>query len=102
MTWADGPDTRATGHKQNAASLNAFTVAEASPQWFHVPNMSPPIVSGSLLPVSPEFVDGYTHDVAHASERRARASQILQPKLGKDSFADTTTEFVVPTEPQRN
>lgn len=28
MTWADGPDTRATARKHDAASLNAFTVAE--------------------------------------------------------------------------
>lgn len=102
MTWADGRDTRATAQKHDAASLNVFTVAEASPQWFHPPGVSPPMASGSLLPLSPTYVDGYTHDVARASARRARASEILQQKIGKDTFADKTTEIVIPVDPQAN
>jgi hypothetical protein len=64
--------------------------------------VSPPIASGSLLPLSPTYVDEYTHDVARASARRARASEILQRKIGKDTFADKTTEFVAPTDAQAN
>jgi hypothetical protein len=102
MTWAEGRDTRATAHKTVAASLNAFTVAEASPQWFHLPGTTPPVASGSLMALSPTHVDGYTHSAARASERRARARAIVQPKVGKESFADKTTEFVIPTDPHTN
>jgi len=100
MSWAAGPDTRATARKDDAASLNAFTVEEAAPQWFHLPGAAPPIASGALVPLSPMYVDGYTHAVARGSERRTRASEILQPKIGKDTFGDVTTEIVVPNEPQ--
>lgn len=102
MTWADGVDARATAHKHDAASLNAFTVEEAAPQWFHLPGATPPIASGALVPLSPAYVDGYNDAVARASARRTRASQIIQPKIGKDTFREKTTEFVVPTELQAN
>jgi hypothetical protein len=34
--------------------------------------------------------------------RGARASEILQQKIGKDTFADKTTEIVIPVDPQAN
>jgi hypothetical protein len=50
MTWADEPDASAVAYKHDAASLNAFTMGEASPQWFHLPGVSPPVAAGSLTP----------------------------------------------------
>jgi hypothetical protein len=71
MTWADERDARSPATtKDVAASLNAFTVAEASPQWFHLPGTSPPIASGSLMPLSARFGDGYTDDAARRSARQ--------------------------------
>lgn len=94
MTWANGPDTRAAAYKHDAGSLNAFTVAEASPQWFHLPGVSPPVTSGSLTPLSPRVVQGYTDQAARNAGRRARAQQIVQPKIGQDTFREMTTEVV--------
>jgi hypothetical protein len=103
MTWADGPDTRALAPKDAAASMNAFTVAEAAPQWFHLPGPSPPIASGSLTPLSPRFLAGYGHEVAASSPRRARVQQIVQPLIGKNTLRDETTEIVyIPAEPQES
>jgi hypothetical protein len=102
MTWADGPDTRFAARKDDAASLNAFTVAEASPQWFHLPAVPPPIASGALTPLSPRVIPGYGDRVVHNSPRRARTQQIVQPLLGKDTLRDETTEVVyIPPDPQR-
>lgn len=101
MTWADGPDTRAVGHKDDAASLNAFTVAEASPQSFHLPGVRPPIASGLLTPLSPRVVPGYGDRVAESSPRRARAQQIVQPLIGKNTLRDEMTEVVyIPADSQ--
>jgi hypothetical protein len=101
MTWADGPDTRAVAHKDQAASLNAFTVAEASPQWFHLPGVPPPIGTGYLKPLSPRVLPGYSDHVAMMSPRRARTQQIVQPLIGKDILPEEPTEVVyVPPEPR--
>jgi hypothetical protein len=98
MTWGEGADIRASAYKDAAGSLNAFTVAEASPQSFHLPGVSPPIASGALTALSPRFVDGYSHAVAMNAKRRARASRIVQPLIGKDTFAENETQIVVPVE----
>jgi hypothetical protein len=87
MTWADRPDRehdRLRGTRRHAASLNAFTVAEAERQWFHLPRRVPPIGSGSFLPLSPELMPGYTPTAAASSRRRAQTSAHIQPKLGRE------------------
>lgn len=96
MSWADLPDESepvVAGHRHHAASLNAFTVVEAEIQWFHRPGRCPPIATGRLLPLSPEFVDRYTMDAAAHSERRQAASDFLQPLIGSDDLSGDVTIF---------
>jgi hypothetical protein len=94
MTWADGPDTRVAAKKDDAASLNAFTVAEASPQWFHLPDLPPPVASGLLTPLSLRFLSGYGDDIAARSPRRARVQQLIGPLIGKDTLREEEIEVV--------
>src|SRR5204862_218658 len=63
--------------------FNAFTVVSADRQWFHLPETSPPIAAGNLLPVSPELVRGYSRKAAAASVRRSEVSAQVQPKVGR-------------------
>jgi hypothetical protein len=63
MTWSDMADedhTRVRGKRDHAANLNAFTVANADRQWFHLPGPPAPRASGKLLPVSMQFIPNYT------------------------------------------
>src|SRR5438477_10792711 len=49
MTWADKrdhDDVRVPGSRYHASNFNAFTIAQADRQWFHLPDMTPPIGSG--------------------------------------------------------
>ena len=89
MTWADVSDTaqhRARGSRQHAGNANAFSIAEADRQWFHLPGTSPPCSSGRLLPLCVELVPGYDSRAAQTSRRRDRASKIVQPLIGKSGF----------------
>ena len=103
MTWSDAPDdenVRVRGTRDHAASLNAFTVASAERQWFHLPGPSPPIASGNLRPLSLELVPGYSAHAAAASQRRARASEMAKKRVGRD-FRDQEIEVVTVTRPAR-
>jgi hypothetical protein len=96
MTWADTPDdeaTRVCGTRMHAANLNAFTVAMADRQWFHLPGRAPPRASGKLLPLSPQVVNGYTATAAANSRRRERVAAIVNEKIGRD-LADREIEIV--------
>jgi hypothetical protein len=87
MTWADTPDdeeTRVHATRDHARNLNAFTVENADRQWFHLPDTSPPVGSGSFLPLSLQLVNGYTPEAAARSRRRAEVSKAVQPKIGRD------------------
>jgi hypothetical protein len=87
MTWIDAFDdegSRVLATRDHARNLNAFTIANADRQWFHLPKTSPPVGSGSFLPLSVELVPGYTAEVAARSERRSMASAAIQPKIGRD------------------
>ena len=89
LTWNDGrnaDEPRARGSKHHAANANAFTVEEADGQWFHLPDTSPPIGTGRLVPVCAELVPGYDTARAEASARRTGASNILQPLIGSNEF----------------
>jgi len=73
LTWLDLPDEdapRVAGSKQDAANLNAFTIAEAERQWVHHPGVSVPRTSGQLLAISPDRARGYDSTIARASRRR--------------------------------
>jgi Protein of unknown function (DUF4238) len=95
MTWADLADreaARCLGRRHHAGSINAFTIAQSDRQWFHQPGANPPCSSGSLCPVAPELVPGYNAVAAHASGRRARASEIMQPMIGKPMIDKAVVE----------
>jgi hypothetical protein len=87
MTWADWPDDEHIligGKRYHAANFNAFTVAAADRQWFHFPGTSPPVGTGKLLPLSVELVPSYSPLAAVRSQRRKRASEHAQKKVGRD------------------
>jgi Protein of unknown function (DUF4238) len=96
MTWADKADeedTRCRGTRAHAGNFNAFTVAAADRQWFHHPGPTPPRASGRLLPLSTQLLIGYTPFAAATSQRRERATAIVNQKLGRD-LTDREIEVV--------
>ena len=81
MTWleaSDAPEIRLRGTRQQAGSLNAFTIANADREWFHVPSTNPPIGSGSLLPLAPAFLKGYGVEAVEPSQRRFKVAEWLE------------------------
>jgi len=86
MTWLDEPEDRATpikAAKHHAACINAFTVANAEKQWFHLPEATPPVATGSFYPLSTEFIAGYTAETARRSEIRATIGERVNERLGE-------------------
>jgi hypothetical protein len=87
MAWLDEPDAttpRLRGARHHAGSLNAFTVANADREWFHLPETTPPVASGGLLlPLSPELIVGYGADAVERSHRRAQVSEWLDSTKGQ-------------------
>jgi len=81
MTWLDVPDAqmpRVTGNRQHAANLNAFTIANADREWFHLPGLNPPFAPASrLVPLSTELLPGYSSRVVALSRRRAEVARWL-------------------------
>ena len=97
LTWADLRDNephRVRGRRQHAANLNAFTVAQADRQWFHLPGTSPPTASGQLLPVSPELVAGYDRRVPETSLRRSKAGEVVNSLIGQPAAPTQTIVYV--------
>ena len=87
MTWKDDPDdedARIRGRRDHAANLNAFTVAQADPQWFHQPSALTPIAAGRLVPLSTQLFQGYGAATVIRSRRRAATAANVQPMLGAD------------------
>jgi hypothetical protein len=96
MTWLDLPDGGASivsGSKEIAANINAFSVAEAEHQWFHLPGATAPRASGQLLPIAPQLLRGYGAEVALASRRRNVTERRIQPRLG-DGHLDAGFEVL--------
>ncbi len=97
LTWLDLPDDEApiaNGTKDIAANLNAFTVADAEHQWFHVPGVTPPRASGQLLPVAPYLLPASRADLVRESVRRNETNRRIQLKVGE---TDARSEFEVLT-----
>jgi hypothetical protein len=64
MTWSDKPDAddpRAHGNRDHARRFNAFTIANAERQWFHLPGAAPPTATGTLLPCRLSWFAATTH-----------------------------------------
>lgn len=87
MTWLDQNDAatpRLRGARYHASHLNAFTVANADREWFHLPDTNPPVAPGGrLLPLSPQLLTGYGPHTVERSARRAQASDWLERTKGK-------------------
>ena len=89
MTWLDLPDDEAAivrGDKEAAANINAFTVAEAEHQWYHLPGVNAPRASGQLLPLSTRLLRPYDARVAYESARRREMHRRVQSKIGEDTL----------------
>jgi Protein of unknown function (DUF4238) len=87
MTWsemADDEATRVRGSHHHAMNFNAFTIANADRQWFHLPDVSTPRAAGKIRPLSPQLVPGYSAEAAHASHRRARTRAYAEEKKDRD------------------
>lgn len=86
MTWPDDHDISNTlgGARQHAAHLNAFTIANADREWFHLPDTDPPVATGGRrLPLSAELMPGYgTHHV-DGSVRRTEVTKWLESTKGQ-------------------
>jgi hypothetical protein len=87
MTWLDQHDADvplAQGSREQAASLNAFTIANADREWFHPPGASPPVASaGRLLPLSPQLVRNYRAGAVASSQRRRKVGEWLDSVKGQ-------------------
>lgn len=94
MTWHDPEtlDVRAAGTHDQAARLNAFTIAAADSQWFHVPGVEIEQRSGKQGPVSlsiPGLDYGFT--MAQRSKRRSELNAWVQQHLGSDDMSEIRT-----------
>lgn len=87
MTWDEGTDLRVLGTPEQAARINAFTVASADKQWFHQPGTQIELHSGRQGPVSLTVTElNYDSTAAVRSERRRELSDWVQPYLGSDDM----------------
>jgi hypothetical protein len=103
MTWADKADedeARVEGKRDHAANLNAFAVAYADRQWFHLPGRAPPRGSGRLLPLSVQLVRGYSPARAANSDRRREAHRIVSKWVGTRDLTDREIEIVTMSRPK--
>lgn len=96
MSWLHDEDSPAPikGARHHAANLNAFTVAQAERQWFHMPGASPPVGTGRLLPLAPELLAGYSPAAAESSPRRIQTAERIQPRLGSNDLTDREIEMI--------
>jgi hypothetical protein len=97
MTWADHPDEEEAhvhGRRDHAANFNAFVVANADRQWFHLPGRAPPRASGHLMPLSVQLVRDYGPWQAATSQRRREASRIVNKWIGSRELTDREIEVV--------
>ena len=66
------------------ANLNAFTIANADREWFHLPATSPPVALGApFFPLSPELVRGYGAHAVLPSQRRSKVETWLESTKGQ-------------------
>jgi hypothetical protein len=98
MTWLDEPDDeagRVQGNRDLAARINAFVIASADRQWFHVPDVAVPRATGQLVPISAGLIKGYGMAAAANSDRRSEANKLIQPKIGANVIGDPSFPMVV-------
>ena len=96
MSWLPEPDALSPvrGARHHAKNLNAFTVSEAEKAWFFLPGTSPPVGTGTFLPISADLLSNYDVAAALESPVRVEVSRRTQPKIGEDLQASTELEMV--------
>jgi hypothetical protein len=72
------------GHREHAANVNAFTIANADRDWFSLPGFGTPRGSGRLLPIAPALIRGYSAATAWSSFHRAEVTRQVQPLIGRE------------------
>lgn len=93
LCWADVPDemfSRVKGHRYHAQAINAFTIAQAVREWFHLPGAVPPRGSGRFVPLSPEFIRGYSTAAMDRSHRLQMAERLIEPMKGELHVPEVT------------
>jgi hypothetical protein len=99
MTWVDERDrdrSLTLGIRDQAANLNAFTIAQADRAWFHLPDVSVPTAAGRLVPLSRQLFPGYGAATAATSRRRTATWANVQPMIGKDPMNRDTNVVGIP------
>ena len=89
MSWLYVPDTVTEGGRSDAALVNAFCVANAGAQWFHLIGGDVPSTADAQAPLTPKLVDAsYDRAVVEQAPRRAAAvtlaQRVLAAPLGND------------------
>lgn len=98
LTWADNFDDDATraGARHHAKNANAFTIAQADRQWFHLPEANVPCGEGRLVAISPELIKGYDAGAAWNSQRRRTVQPVADGLVARELQAGQV-EFQVVT-----
>lgn len=94
MNWHEPEtvDLRVAGTHDQAARLNAFTIAAADSQWFHQPGVEIEQKGGKQGPVS-LTIPGLDYEItmARGSTRRAELNTWMQQHLGSDDMSEIRT-----------
>jgi hypothetical protein len=92
LTWSLDPSDegcRVMGKSHHAGNINAFTIANADRDWFHVPGGSVPRATGYLRPISTELVRGYDASIAVGSSHRAQVEAVVKAMPIDDTTGDS-------------
>ena len=89
MTWLDRSADIGQpfeGTRQHARNLNAFTIAQAKRQWFHLPGTEPSYGKRRAYPsLGMELFRGYGPDLVENSALRRVVSEKVNAKLGEET-----------------
>lgn len=88
MTWLGRAADIAVpfeGGRPEARNVNAFTIAQAEKQWFHLPGTNPSYGKNRAYPaLSTELVPGYGPDACERSLLRRAVSEKVNSALGEE------------------
>ena len=89
MAWLERAEDIAEpfpGGRQEARNLNAFTIAQAERQWFHLPGTKPSFgKKRSYRPLSMDLFPDYGPEAAERSTLRNVVSEKINSTLGEES-----------------
>lgn len=89
MTWLDQADDVAEpidAGRREARNINAFTIAQAEKQWFHLPRTRPSVGKNRAYPaLSTELFPGYGPAACERSLVRNAVSEKVNSSLGEET-----------------